>query len=185
VRLHIYWKATAPSQLDMEVLASSVHLLDCLEVQTLSRFRSGEVLVRASATGSGWLDVRDARALGSKWLVFARDRMAGLMGLDGRTPAPDVAMLAGFYRQPVVIYRPRGQRWSYVEMARPDDCARVIVGIERRDPTVSFGLFGLDIEKGVILRGRVRGAFISRSKDLRDCLRLFSRFANESPRLSV
>jgi hypothetical protein len=185
VRMHIYWKATEPSQLDMEVLASSVQVLHDLEVLTMSRFPSGEVLIRVPGTNSGWLNVHDAGVLGSKWLVFSRDRTAGIMSLDGRSPAAHSTTLAGFYRQPLILYRPSGRRWSYVEMSRPDDCVRIIVGIERHGATASFGLFGLDIEKGVILRGRVRGIFVARANDVRTCLHLFSRFAAESPRLSV
>jgi hypothetical protein len=184
-RMHVYWKAGARGEFDLEVLASSVHVLDNFEVQTVSRFPSGDILVRASGTGSGWINVRDGLAWGCKWFVFSRDRTAGIRSLDGRPPADDLDTLAGFYRQPIILYRPAGERWSYIVMSRPDDCVHMVVGIERRSVTVSFGLFGLDIEKGVILRGRVRGMFIPRANDLRMSLRHFARFVAESLRLSV
>jgi hypothetical protein len=184
VRTHLYWKASA-SRLDLEVLASSSHPLQDLEVLTTSSHKAGEVLVRAANYGSGWVDVNDARALGTEWFVFPRDRVAAIMSLDGRCPPSDITSVAAPYRQPIVLYRPARQRWSYVEMSRPDDCVRIVVHIVPHRVTVSFGLFGLDVEKGVILRGRVRGMFLPRANDMRHCLRQFSRFAAESPRLSV
>jgi hypothetical protein len=70
-------------------------------------------------------------------------------------------------------------------MSHPDDCTRIVTCVQRTRVTVSFGLFGLDIEKGVILRGRVRGMFLPRHRDMRHSLRHFARFAAESPHLSV
>jgi hypothetical protein len=59
----------------------------------------------------------------------------------------------------------------YMELAHPYDVARRIV--EGGDPTtpaddqalsIRYGLFGHDLEKGVILRGRLRGLWISKDE---------------------
>jgi hypothetical protein len=181
--MHLYWRA-APSQLELEVLASCSVPLENSEVLSWSCHNAGEVLVRASGRASGWVNVHDALVLGADWLVFPRDRRAGVISLDGRYPYSNVA-LAGFYRQPVVLYRPAGERWSYAEMSQPHDCVRIVAQAARQRTTVSFGLFGLDLEKGVILRGRIRGLFIPRANDTRHCLRQFARFMAEPPRLGV
>jgi hypothetical protein len=70
-------------------------------------------------------------------------------------------------------------------MSHPDDCCRIIARCERGRVSWGFGLFGLDIEKGVILRGRVRGAFIPRRRDTDHATRLFKQFVAEPPHLSV
>jgi hypothetical protein len=169
----------------MEVLASSSHELETVEVQTSTCYPAGEVFIRTGTAGTGWVNVHDARPLGNKWLVYARDHRAATVSLDGRFPPFDSTTLAGLSRQPIVLYRPAGQRWSYAEMSRTDDCVRVISTFGRSATIASFGLFGLDVEKGVILRGRVRGVFMPRANDMRNAVRAFSRFAAESPRLSV
>jgi hypothetical protein len=184
LRMHLYWQA-APRQLDLEILASSSELLEHAEVLTGSRHMAGEVLVRASHRDSGWINVRHATVLGAEWLVFPRDRVAGIISLDGRRPNPDAVAIAATYRQPIVLYRPARQRWSYAEMCRPHDCLRIIVRQTKQHTHVGFGLFGLDLEKGVILRGRLRGVFLPRSNDTARCLNEFARFAAEPPRLSV
>jgi hypothetical protein len=52
-------------------------------------------------------------------------------------------------------------------MVRPDDCARRITGEAARPAagtsgvvSVRYGLFGHDLEKGVVLRARLRGLWL-------------------------
>lgn len=191
VRLQIYWSAARARQIDMEVLATTVHAFDKLEVLTWSAAPAkeatsrSECLFRVSANHSGWVDVREAMRLGAEWLVIPRDRNAAIVGLDGRSPGLDESIVGPPFHSPIVCYRPAGQSWSYVEMSHPDDCARIIARYHRRTVEWGFGLFGLDIEKGVILRGRVRGAIVPRRDDLNRADRLFREFLTEPPHLSV
>jgi hypothetical protein len=185
VRLHAYWRIAPHGQLDMETLASSADPLRRLEVITQSSYGHGEVLVLAAARGDGWVNVNESGALGTDCIVFPRDRDAGVLSLDGRYPAPESFALGGVFRYPITLYRPARAAWSYAEMGRPDDCVRMVVHLRGRGSAVSFGMFGLDLEKGVILRGLVRGLFLPRTNDTRQAIRAFERFASESPRLSV
>lgn len=182
VGLQLYWSCSSSSQLDLEVLAKSAQPVESFEVLTESCYTSGEVLIPAT---SGWVAVQDAARLGAEYLVFARDREAGAMSLDGRYPADQSETLAGFYRKPIVLYRPPRQRWSYAELTTPESCVRLVSKLERSKTSVSFGLFGADLEKGVIFRGLVRGVFLPRAGDTRHSLRQFTRLCNERPRISV
>src|SRR5262249_50349781 len=122
---------------------------------------------------------------GANLFVFARDRDAMIMSMDGRYPEDRANWLAGFYQQPIVLYRPPRQRWSYAELSSPQNCSRIIIQVGRGGTMASFGLFGMDLEKGVIFRGLVRGVFVPRLGDTRHCLRHFARLLAEKPRISV
>jgi hypothetical protein len=191
VRLQIYWSTARARQIDMEVLATTVHEFGKLEVVTWSSLPAkettarSECLVRVSAERGRWIDVCEAPRVGADWMVVPRDRDAAALTLDGRSPSLDESILTPPFHSPIVCYRPAGQSWSYVEMTHPDDCVRIIAQCERGKVSWGFGLFGLDIEKGVILRGRVRGAFIPRRRDTDQATRLFRQFVAEPPHLSV
>ena len=52
---------------------------------------------------------------------------------------------------------------AYLEMAHPDDVTRRISDGGRTpdlSQTTRYGLFGYDLEKGVVVRGRLRGAWV-------------------------
>ena len=132
-----------------------------------------------------WLDIASIPRPGSEWLVGPRDREAAMFALDGRPPGSGEMAFAGPYAYPIVLYRPTGQNWSYVEMSRTEDCARILASRTRSHAKVSFGLFGLDTEKGVILRGRVRAVFIPRDQDTERARKLYEQFETEPPHLSV
>jgi hypothetical protein len=71
-------------------------------------------------------------------------------------------------------------------MAHPDDVARWICEGDRTasfTPTFRYGLFGHDLEKGVVLRGRLRGAWIT-TRDLKaESIRRMDEFLHEPPPL--
>lgn len=190
VRLQVYWSAARARQIDLEVLATTVHEFAKLEVLTRSTAPVKETLARSeclirSSADRRWIDVREASRVGAEWLVIPRDRDAAALALDGRSPRLDESILAPPFHSPIVCYRPAGRSWSYVEMTHPADCVRIIAQCERASVSWGFGLFGLDIEKGVILRGRVRAAFIPRHRDTDQATRLFRQFVAEPPHLSV
>ena len=84
---------------------------------------------------------------------------------------------------------PPGGR-NYAEMVRPDDCSRrffsgVFEGGCPPDGAIwiRYGLFGHDLEKGVVLRGRIRGIWAdSRSAD-QEARRRYEAFLSEPPAL--
>ncbi len=183
-RMQLYWQASCAGQIDLEVLVTTDLVLQHLEVVTLSQLPRGELLTSLPGT-RGWHSHAEVRALGHRDLVVPRDRTSARFSLDGRLPSFRGLVLAGPYRMPVVLHRPAERDWSYVEMSHPDDCARLILLGRPRHAQVSFGLFGLNVEKGVILRGRLRGAFVPRAEDSDHAAALYDKFLRESPRLSV
>jgi hypothetical protein len=185
VRLDLYWRATTSRQLDMEVLATTATPLEHLEVLTVSRVPCADALVDAGAADTQWLSLGETTPPPARWLVLPRDREAAAFSLDGRFPRFGEMALAAPFTHPLVLYRPAAAAWSYVEMSHPDDCARIIISRQRGQAQVHFGLFGLDLEKGVIARGRLRAVFIERRDDTQSALQLCSAFMLETPRLSV
>lgn len=65
-----------------------------------------------------------------------------------------------------VLFRPTGCDVSYLEMVHPTDFAGVQLAVIDGWPTVRWHLFPERLEKGVIRRGRLRGAVLSRRDDL-------------------
>jgi hypothetical protein len=184
VRLQLYWCALRPRAIDSEILLTPSHDFDGLEVLTISespaeRSDHGECLVRSNR----WIDVRQTQL--ASWLVVPRDGDAAASSLDGRSPRLDCMALLPPCRSPMVCFRPPGRTWSYVEMSHSDDCVRVFARRQDNRFQWGFGLFGLDVEKGILLRGRVRGVFVPRRGDLRHADRRFKSFVAEPPRLSV
>ena len=79
---------------------------------------------------------------------------------------------------------------SYVEMVRPDDCARRIAAASGdtgpssdRASSLRYGLFGHDLEKGVVLRGRIRGIWVDSASLEGEVRRQHERFLEEPPSL--
>jgi hypothetical protein len=183
----VYWSAPGDRQLDLEVLATTLDPFERCEVLTVSRVLHSAVLVPTGVSRNDpqWVEVDSVVGQTGTRLVLPRDCEAAKLSLDGRSPCFGDMLLAGPYAYPLVLCRPIGHDWSYIEMSRADDCARIIVCRTRNRAEVSFGLFGLDLEKGVILRGRVRGVFVARKQDVDRALELYGAFADESPHLSV
>ncbi len=71
---------------------------------------------------------------------------------------------------------------SYLEMCHPNDTTGFDLLPEG---VVRFRLFGHDLEKGVILRGRLRGMVVERRNDEETARKAYQRFLAEPPHLSV
>lgn len=129
--------------------------------------------------------------------VEPRDARAAALSYDGREPAESLQSLT---TRPVPATSPRPlapRSWPlasplpgsvYVEMVQPNDCARRLIG-EPQDPGdhrtswTGYGLFGHDLEKGVVLRGRIRGCWIASSQPSEEAARRYESFLNEPPPL--
>ena len=81
---------------------------------------------------------------------------------------------------PVSMGRFENAPWTYVELLHPNDAA----GLEFGHGELRLQLFGHDLEKGVILRGRMRALLIPRENDVKTALAAFDAFVQESPNLS-
>ena len=179
VLLHIYWKVGTAGQLDLEILASSHKSLKQLEVLTLCRAPCDDVFVPLRQDGTEWTRLRKTGLAVSKWLVAPRDNKTNRLSTNANFPAADEMTACLPYSMPLVLVRPKHRRWSYLEMCHRDDCTRVMARLNDGGMESSFGLFGLDLEKGVILRGRLRAAYVSRENDKELACKLFQSFLDE------
>lgn len=81
------------------------------------------------------------------------------------------------YQGCATVVRPRGAAWSYVQIvhpvdySRPCDTSKTPAGLQ-----LSATLFGRHLEKGVIMRARVRGAIVARARDEAAATALYNDF---------
>lgn len=83
----------------------------------------------------------------------------------------------------IVVARFDDSPWSYAEMTHPIDFRRDLVSQAAADGAdagtlLRHWLFAADLEKGVILRARVRGAFVPRAHDVSCATREYGRFVD-------
>lgn len=128
--------------LEVEMSARSVEQLRRVEVMVLSA-------------------TKPAPPAGSPRSVEPRDRDAAALTHDGRET--DLSALAtgppGEATGPWLSPQARAG-WSYVEMVRPEDAARRIREGDPPSRATRYGLFGYDLERGVVLRGRLRAFWL-------------------------
>ncbi|HMP59336.1 MAG TPA: hypothetical protein PKD86_08275, partial [Gemmatales bacterium] len=83
---------------------------------------------------------------------------------------------------PMLFLQPHDVEGSYVEMVHPHDG----IGIETDGKGgFRYRLFGHDLEKGVILRGRLRGLVLPRDGDEDAARAAYAEFIKEPPNLSL
>jgi hypothetical protein len=131
--------------------------------------------------------------------VEPRDARSAALSYDGRE-SPDT--LQSLVTLPVPRSSPRvlaprilslpefGRDATYIEMVQPNDCARRIC----REPAMSqrgdliwmstrYALFGHDLEKGVVVRARLRGLWMHSQSPERDAQACSRAFLSEPPSL--
>lgn len=84
----------------------------------------------------------------------------------------------------IVLYRPQGYEISYVEFCHPYDGIGLKKSVENGVTSIRYRLFGHDLEKGVILRGRLRGLIVPRAVDAAAAHAAYQRFIKETPNLT-
>jgi hypothetical protein len=148
--------------LEIQILASSVGELSGLEVLVGSRITG--LGAPAPEPQPFWVLPRDSRSAGFSY--------------DGREPDADLGRLTTLplpgaiepaFWQVAALGPALDSGGRYLEMAHPHDVARrMIWGQDPREPAfgqalqVRYGLFGHELEKGVVVRARLRGLWISR-----------------------
>jgi hypothetical protein len=171
------WSAAAQGAIDLEVQvsASSVGELPGLEVGVLSWFDPGRG--EEAALLASRVEARDAASAG-----FSYDGREPLHVLRGLTTLPLARSLA-----PRLLPSPGGpDELFYAEMAHPDDVARRIIAetipagsAKPGARSTRYALFGHALEKGVVLRARLRGCWIRTTKPDADALALYQDFLKE------
>ena len=73
---------------------------------------------------------------------------------------------------------------DYVEMVQANDCARRVLSKPAAGAfSIDHELFGHDLEKGVVLRGRIRGIWIESHSPEDEIRRRYDEFLDEPPSL--
>ena len=164
------WSPWEEAGMDLEV---QVHAL------TVDRLRALEVTIL-----SAFAPLPEQGSLRS---VEPRDRFSAAMSYDGREDDLNglVSGPVGLITTPWLAPKSGREGWTYVEMARPQDLSRRIH--EGRLPFVAtrYGLFGHDLEKGVVLRARLRALWLPKSIAFTEAERAFTDFLNEPPPLTT
>ena len=170
LRVRAAWSPSDGDGIDLEVQVSadSVDELKALEVYAASTLPEPPG-TKPGAKVKHWVEPRDARAGGSTY--------------DGREPS-----LRDWTTLPIADDTPLAPRvlpvgsMAYVELVHPHDVARRIVATSRLSQlghATRYGLFGHDLEKGVVLRARLRGQWVRADEAQDEAKRLQSRFLHE------
>jgi hypothetical protein len=83
------------------------------------------------------------------------------------------------------LVRPASANYSYAEMVHPADFCGSELGSSSDGVSLTYRLFASRLEKGVILRARVRGALLPRRGDERLAAAVYAALAASEPPLTV
>lgn len=172
--------------LEIQIGADSVDELRAVEVGVLTEIANGSSV-----------DPADRMI----W-VEPRDPAAAVLSYDGREPAEILRALwtrpvrdpADSQLSPWMSSALKGfPELTYVELARPADVSRrstILHTTNSPELSESWGgyrvrhaLFGHDLEKGVIVRARLRACWVAGDPSLSDCAGLLKEFLAEPPPL--
>ena len=174
LRVRAGWRPRDDGSLDLETqaTASSVGELRAFEVYIASRFVDD-----GGSRPRVWVEPRDARSAGLTY----DGREASARGWTTFPPLEPAGRLA-----PRVLPSPWEQDSRYVEVAHPDDVARRVVFSARMNSlghATRYAFFGHDLERGVVLRGRLRALWLTGADFELRALAELDRFLKEPPPL--
>jgi hypothetical protein len=169
--------------LEVQVSATSVGELRNLEAGVTSRWAwRGE---ESSTAPTIWVEPRDARSAALSYDGREPERV--LLSL---TTLPMREMGRPFLRPRIFAPGLETAGEFYIEMAQPNDVARRIIGgpaprgvASERTSFTRYALFGHDLEKGVVLRARLRGVWVVSTDPQAGALSLYQQFLAEAPPL--
>jgi len=162
VQINVAWRVGAPSPHSSLMIVDAVFSISTEKLNAQGRFAIRSVLPAVEVlTAAGPLDT-------ACWKTW--------------TPAPEDPPCET--ESPAVLFRLPGETFSYLEIADPVDsrCCRLsgqgpaTVGLDR-------GLFATTLEKGVILRARVRGVLLDQAEDVRSAGAAYADFVGSAPPL--
>jgi hypothetical protein len=153
--------------------AESVDLLVEIQARSVGRLAALEVKLRSCVHG----EAQDRQ----RRVVLPRDARSAALSYDGRELALDQLTTdpPGEALTPWLAPQSPFKGVTYVELAAPNDVCRRIQ--EGRSPytLTRYGLFGHDLEKGVVLRARLRGLWLPKAEALTECERRWHEFLEE------
>jgi hypothetical protein len=168
--LRAAWSSPSDDVIDLEIEIST---------RSVGRLKSVEARVLSTLTpppGPGVyrsVEPRDARSAGLTY----DGRETDLSELSTGPPGP--------IRTPWLAPKSGREGWTYVELVHPDDASRRLFEGRLPFPTCRSGLFGFDLERGVVLRGRLRGIWLRKSEAFAGAERHLDAFLKEPPPLST
>lgn len=164
-----WWPSSENSiDLNVEIQARTVGLLHAVEVKILSAFEPiGAAGLHRSVTP------RDAAAAGLSYDGRETDLSGLTTGPPGEPLTPWLAPRSGISGK------------TYVEFAQPHDVSRRIHEGKLPFATTRYGLFGHDLEKGIVLRARLRGLWLPKTSALDQAESNWARFLQEPPPLTT
>jgi hypothetical protein len=147
------WSPIGTDGIDLEVQgqALSVGQLRSLEVKLFSSLAPP---ADAPSPALRWVEARDAQCASLSY----DGREADLRGLTTLPPRE-----SAFLAPRLVPVDLHGEPWLYAEMVHPHDISRRIREAGRtlaQAHNTRYALFGLDLEKGVVLRARLRAVWL-------------------------
>ena len=163
------WEPSGHDGVDLEIQMSalSVDRLKAVEVKLMSVLPE-----RTTARRRRWVEPRDVHSAGLSY----DGRDADAWGLTTLPPAVEETLA------PRVLPSPWAGGRTYVEMVALRDVSRRLTEggtISRVGHTTRYGLFGHDLEKGVVLRARLRGLWTDSKAPEREALEHLGRFLQE------
>lgn len=166
VRVQVYWCGTTCVCDGLEIPRIELQAL----VQT-SRLETAPHLGTATELTGG--DVRRLTACGND--AFERVESA-----PGEPASLDPQDGPGCF-----VFRIPGLRWSYVELIHPADFHHAELTADGATVQLAQRLFGEQLEKGVILRSRLRGLYVPRDRDEVLAARAYADFSAAAPPLTT
>jgi hypothetical protein len=168
VRVDAVWRARGPASGDGLLAALDL----TVSVRTSRPDARPALVVRSRAAACEMLRLTDAEA--------------GLFEHVAISP-PCAVPLSSSGGASCVVLRVSGKRPSYVEMVHPLDCPddEIRCAAEGAPVELSHRLFARPLEKGVILRSRVRGLWVACEGDVSVAAESYRRFAASEPPLGA
>jgi hypothetical protein len=185
-RAQIYWRLVDGERIGGEQRAEPIAALELIVSVQTSRLDSDTALAVCTTLGSveAW-----------RLLDAAEDRLMSARATSRTTAAESAAesarVVPEFHdaeRPGCSLLRPIGHGPSYIEMVHPADFRQTTFEwTTDSSPVVRLAhrLFVERLEKGVILRSRIRGLFVPRSHDTELARSEYRRFAASEPPLTT
>ena len=161
LRVRVAWDSREENVVDLEVQvqAFTVGDLEAVEVHVTSRLGGGDV---------------------EEMAVLDPATLAKLRATD--VPLPIRSDLS-FPPLLAKVDQADGASSFYLEMIHPDDATRREV--DRASGEIRYALFGHDLERGVVVRGRLRGIWLDHRPDEAEVSRRLEEFLREPPPLGT
>ena len=203
IHLAVRWQTCDPSHYGEKVLASMdtiwslrtdqpVAAVECMAVTQLQveepYILLPDISVARTVNSPGSiLEDRPGRT------IFSRDRYSSGMIGSASESDPGETWSAPAGMMPLIVFRLPGNQISYVELFQLEDVSRLILESTPDDETGMNGgkvscqhaLFGRDLERGVVLRARLRRIWLTREADLEFAQQCGACFLEEPPALNT